>query len=408
MDIRSLLRFSIRSLRRNIVRSGLAGLGIAVGVGAVVTMVSIGEGAKARVEQSLAGLDGNLLTVGTLIPRKYWIEGRPPTLPIMDRLTVEDFRALEDVLRPAAVGTIHGTTRAEVSANGRAIKSTIVGTDTAGFALSPNRIKVGVQFSARDVAAAMNVCVITQYLANSLFQDRVDARGKSVYVASVRFVVVGILQRQTANDGAPVAGAEDSTLYVPYTTLIRRIDPHPEIGFSFKPHNPALANVLTMQVEDVLEGRRGKRNATFAVSSQAQIIRVYNDSVRTMTALLASVASVALLVGGIGIMNIVLVSVTERTREIGIRVALGTRQRSIRLQFLVESTLLTSVGGAFGVLVGIAAAFALAEFNEWPLRITLASILVALGFSTCVGLFFGYYPAQQAAGLNPVEALRSG
>lgn len=404
MNFWIVLKVALRNLRRTPLRTSLTTLGIVIGVAAVIAMVSIGSGARAQVEEQFAAFDTNRLTVTAQVPRSLWREGRLPSLRPGQGLTLEDYAAIRaDVPGIAAASVEVRASAGEVNAHGRTSEANLQGIDADGFEIESREVMRGSAFGKADVKAAGTVCLITESLAEHLF-DRKDPLGRLVRVQSTPFVVIGVVADDRRFAWRP--GQQDTTVFIPYTSLLRRLDRNASISIALKADDPANLGRLRQAVITLLERRRGTRTAEFVAESFAEGIEAYIESRRTMTRLLGAIAGISLLVGGIGIMNIMLVSVTERTREIGLRMAIGTRGRDILRQFLIESMVLSVLGGALGIALGAGVARLLTRLNDWPTVITPESILVAFLCSAVIGIVFGYYPARQAARLDPIDALR--
>lgn len=406
MHLLIIIRVALRSLRRTSLRSGLTVLGIIIGVAAVIAMVSIGNGAKARIERTLASIDINRILLNASMPRRLWRNGEPIPVPPNDGLRLEDYTAIRNEISGIAAASVQVFARdVTLAAQGRSSHGQVIGFDVDGVRLSSRKILRGASFGETDVRSVSAVCLISNFVARNLF-DSENPLGQLVRVKGVPFLVIGVLADSGPSD-ATGAMPGDSTVLIPYTSLMQRLERNPPIIIVIKAFNPGELARIQQQVSDLLERRRGERQAEFVAGNVETAVRSYREGTRTMVLLLGSIAGISLLVGGIGVMNIMMVSVTERTREIGIRLAIGTRCRDVLRQFLIESTVLTIIGGVLGIVVGIGAAFVLSYLNGWPTRITITSVVGAFLCSAIVGIFFGYYPARQAARLDPIEALRS-
>jgi putative ABC transport system permease protein len=413
MNLWIILKVALRSLRRTLLRSSLTALGIIIGVASVIAMVSIGNGAKAQVEEMLSKLDSNRLTLHAIPPfaemfnpKGYRAPGRK------EGLTIEDYRAMRAELPILGLSTpqFYSNSGGTVQANGRSSSSRVIGIDTDGFNLYSRVLSSGTSFGDSDVERAASVCLISDFMRQTLFPDK-DPIGEPLRISGIPFIIIGVMADGEADPYQSMmgGGGGDTQVYVPYTSLLLRLDRNAENGMSIilKPKLPSQLGRLQEQVNDLMERRRGSRTMNFMTGNMTQAIEAFNESSRTMTLLLAAVGGISLLVGGVGIMNIMLVSVTERTREIGIRLAIGTRGRDVLRQFLIEAVILSLLGGMMGILLGIGVAHAITSFNGWPTEVTLSSIVAAFLCAAGIGIFFGFYPARQAARLDPVEALRS-
>jgi len=403
-----IVRVALRSLRRTMLRSGLTALGIIVGVAAVIAMVSIGNGARAQVESVFAGLDSNQLIVTAMTPRSQWKLGVPAPLPRGDGLTVEDDIAINREIPGVALTSVQvfASTVTEAKAHGRRSDITVMGLDSGGTALIGGRLVSGTDFGPFDVKGVASVALISEFVSENLFADE-DPVGRLIHIQNSPFTIIGVMADRYRADPAKGLITGDTSVILPYTTLLRRLSPNASMGIVVKADDPTQLGFLQQQVTDLLEKRRGRRKAEFTTGNVAEVVRASQEGSKTMTLLLGAVGGISLLVGGIGIMNIMLVSVTERTREIGIRLAIGTRGRDVLQQFLIEAMILSVIGGTIGVVLGVGAANVITYVNGWPTQVSIESIIGAFLCSAAVGIFFGYYPAREAARLDPIEALRA-
>ncbi len=396
-------RIALRALRRNKLRSVLTALGIIIGVGAVIAMVGIGNGAKAQVDAQIASLGKNVIIIwaGNVTSGGVRMgQGNAGTLLMRD---VEGIA--QEIPGVAAVSP-------EVWLGGRAIAGSqnwntrMLGESPEYFTIRQWPFMAGMSFTEQDVRGATKVCVLGKTVADQLFGDE-DPIGQVVRIWSVPMVVVGVL----APKGMSVMGTDqDDVIYAPYTSVMKRFLRTNNLrAINVQTTSQDLLTPVQRQIEALLREHHHispPREDDFTVRNQEEIAQMATATTRVMTLLLAAIASVSLMVGGIGIMNIMLVSVTERTREIGIRMAVGAHARDILLQFLIEAITLSSLGGILGIVIGIGAAKALSLLAGWPTLISMPAIVVAFLFSAAVGVFFGFYPARKASQLDPIEALR--
>jgi putative ABC transport system permease protein len=400
MHFANTLRVALRALRRNTMRSILTALGIIIGVGAVITMVSIGNGAKAQVEAQVASLGQNLITV---FPGSFTSGGMRSGFGFSPTLTPEDMDAIA-----ADVQDIDGISpeirdRNQVLANGLNWSTNVngVGPDYPYIRSWP--VAQGAMFSEQEIKSLGKVAVIGKTIADQLFPNE-DPVGQTIRIRNLPFRIVGVLSPK----GFSIMGSDqDDVVLVPYTSHMRRISRRTYVSqILIQASSPDKLDKVKQAVEDLLTQRRRGREPDFTVRTQEEIAATATQTSKTMTLLLAAIAGVSLVVGGIGIMNIMLVSVTERTREIGIRLAIGAHGRDVLTQFLIEAILLSSLGGVIGVILGIASSEFVSRYNNWPVLVSPASVIVAVTFSAVVGIFFGFYPARKAAQLDPIDALR--
>ncbi len=392
---------SLRALRRNKMRSFLTALGIIIGVGAVITMVSIGNGAKAQVEAQVASLGNNVISV---FPGSATTSGARGGMGSSNTLTVDDALAIQrEILGAVAVSPElrHGD---QVLGNGLNWRTQIHGVAPDFLSIRAWSIRAGDIFSEADVRSNAKVCVIGDTIARQLYPD-IDPLGQTLRIRNIPFRIVGVL----SSKGYNYFGADqDDVVLVPYSSFMTRV-----FRWRRTVNNILIeassAEAMPRIQEDItalLAQRRSGREPDFTVRNQLELAAAASETSRTMTQLLAGIAFVSLVVGGIGIMNIMLVSVTERTREIGIRLAIGAHDRDVRLQFLIEAMILSAMGGIIGVILGVTVSEMLSHFNGWPVLVSTESVVVAVAFSAAVGVGFGFYPAHKAAKLDPIDALR--
>ncbi len=398
-----ILKAAFRALRRNKLRTVLTMLGIIIGVGAVIAMVGIGNGAKAQVQSRIAALGQNVIMVFSGSVNRggvYSGFGGAGTL------TVDDALAMEKEVPGVSAVSPEVRSGAQIMAGNNNWSTSIMGEGVGYLTIRQWDIEDGMMFTDADVRAAAKVCVLGKTTADKLFPED-DPVGKTIRIKNVPMKVLGVLKAK----GASMFGSDqDDTVIVPYTTGMKRF-----AGVT----TLRSINVQAATAEQMAEVQNGiaellrqrhriqpGRDDDFMMRNQQEIAETMSATTEVMTALLAAIASVSLLVGGIGIMNIMLVSVTERTREIGIRMAVGARGRDILLQFLIEAVALSSTGGLLGILTGVGGAKLITMIKQWPTLVSPQSILIAFAFSAAVGVFFGFYPARKASQLDPIDALR--
>jgi putative ABC transport system permease protein len=408
MFVLASIRIALRALRVNKLRSALTMLGIVIGVGAVIAMVAIGSGASQRISEQIASIGSNLLIV---LPGSATSGGMRMGHGSTMTLTEEDARAIATEV-PGVV-TASGSMRgvAQIVFGNQNWSTAIQGTMPDYLEIRDWELDSGRFFTQEDADGATKVAVLGQTVKESLFGDG-DAIGQIIRIKKVPFTVIGILTRK----GQSTWGQDqDDTVVIPLSTAKKRVLGVSQANARFvgviqiKVASPDLLQDVQQQATDLLRQRHRLQpfqDNDFDVRNLAETFAVQAESSRTMTLLLGAIASVSLLVGGIGIMNIMLVSVTERTREIGLRMAVGARSRDILWQFLVEAVTLALVGGILGILLGVGGSALIATLAKWSTLITPTSIAVAFGSSAFIGIFFGYFPARKAAYLDPIEALR--
>lgn len=405
ISIAETTRISFRALMANKTRSALTMLGIIIGVGAVIMMFAIGSGANRQISDRFSSMGSNMIMVrpGAGQGPGGVRGGSVNTLSVEDAIAIG--RECDAVSYAAPV---YGG-NAQIVYGNQNWSTGVTGTTPDYLFVRDWSIESGTVFTEQDVRSATKVCVIGQTIVENLFGDE-DPIGKTIRIKSVPVVVVGVLGTIGAN---AMGRDEDDLVLVPVSTAQRRLFSSPWAGsvsnIMIKAGSADLLDAAQEQVESLLRMRhriRPGETDDFSVRNLAQMVENAKSATRILTLLLTAVAGVSLLVGGIGIMNIMLVSVTERTREIGIRMALGAKTIDIRLQFLVEALMLSLAGGFIGILLGVAGAMVISKGFGWAVEISTFSIVLAFGFSALVGVSFGYYPAWRASLLNPIEALR--
>lgn len=403
MTSASALKIAGRALARNTMRSALTMLGMIIGVGAVITMVSIGQGAKAQVEAQIATIGSNMLMIFPGSTRQGAVRGGSGT---MTTLTEADAKAIEEEVSAVRWAAPSLRTSAQVVSGNQNWSTGIIGSTPDYFIIRDWSFESGSAFTQSALSGAAKAAVIGKTVALNLFGMQ-DPVGETIRIGNVPFKVVGVLSPK----GQSTQGQDqDDTVVIPLTTLQKRIMGVTHIGMILvsanSPEETAVAEeetrLLLRQRHRILSGEEDD----FRVRNMTEIASAAESSSEVMTLLLGSIASVSLIVGGIGIMNIMLVSVTERTREIGIRMAVGARGRDILLQFLMEAVVLSLTGGLLGIALGMAGSKIISTVVQWPTIVSLQSIFLASAFSIAIGIFFGLYPARRAASLDPIEALR--
>jgi putative ABC transport system permease protein len=405
--ILTLVAEGVAALRINLVRSVLTMLGVIIGVGAVIAMVSLGAGAQSRVAEQIQSLGSNLIVVRAGAATQGAARlGRGSRAS----LTEDDARALRDVAGVVAVAPIvRGTLQAEYASLNSA--TTLYGVTPEYLEARDWNVVAGRILTADDVVGTAKVALIGQSLAEDLF-DGAEALGQIVRLAKMPFTVVGVLEpKGQSNSGSD----QDDVILVPISTAKKQVLGVGR-GSPGSVHSIAVKVASAEEMKGTEEGMRRllrdrhrirpNEEDDFSLRNLADILEAQEESSRVLTLLLAAIASVSLVVGGIGIMNVMLMSVIERTREIGVRMAVGARARDILTQFLLEAVTLSVIGGALGAAVGIGASLAIGYFAGWTIVVRPAAVILAVGFAGAVGVFFGFYPARKAARLDPIEALR--
>ena len=399
-------RVALRALGRNKLRSFLTTLGMVIGVSAVIAMVAIGDGAKARVEESFAAMGSNMLII---LPGTTSMGGAQGGFGSMPTITWDDLHAIQTDVPAVRYAAPVLRTSAQVLSEDQNWGTSVSGTTPDYFAIRNWAVARGVGITASDVDSGNKVAVLGQTVVDKLYGTNADPVGQQVRIKNIPFQVVGVLVKKGQS---PVGQDYDDAVFVPSTTFQTKIQGGLKNYLSGTIYVGA-AGSDTQRAENQIRGLLRDRHHLgssadddFSIRNLAEMANAQQEGTRTLTTLLASIAAVSLLVGGIGIMNIMLVSVTERTREIGVRMAVGAKSGDILLQFLAEALVLAVMGGIIGVLLGLGAAWRLAASFGWPVMFRPDVILIAVGFSGLVGVGFGLYPARKASALDPIQALR--
>jgi putative ABC transport system permease protein len=397
---------SLSTLTLNKLRTGLAMLGIVIGIGSVIALVSLGQATQQQIQNQIQSLGANLLTVS---PTGSSQGGVRQALGGGTTLTYNDAKAIEsDKTQITTITAVSPelSQRAQVTTGQNNSNTQIVGATPAYTTVHKVEMQEGAFFSDRDVLGMTKVTVIGPTVAENLFPDGSTPIGKTMRIQGQTFTIIGL----TVSKGGTGFNNQDDIIYVPLTTAQKQLFGSNYLSsISLQAKSPEVMTEAQNQVGYFLLARHKISDASeadFSIFSQQDILNTATATTGTFTTLLSGIAAISLLVGGIGIMNIMLVTVTERTREIGLRKALGARKQTIVTQFLLESVILTFIGGIFGMLLGISASFAFSLFTKSIFVISPTSILLAIGVSAIIGILFGWYPARRAANLQPIEALR--
>jgi putative ABC transport system permease protein len=405
MDLLMIIRVAFRALVRNKMRAALTMLGIIIGVSAVIAMVSIGQGAQASVQAQIESIGTNLLFVSAGAQNVGGVRSGAGDTGT-NTLTVEDLDAIKREVPSVSMVTPAVNARSQLVSGNANSNTSLQGVSEQYPDIRKWTVQSGAFFTDADVRTAARVIVIGQTVADNLFPGA-DPVGQTLRVMNLPFQVVGVMTRK----GQDQQGRDqDDIAFAPYTTVQKKVLGSPRLQVAYVSAISQDATYTAQsQITDLLRQRHklsGSDPDDFTVRNMTDIADAANATSNTMTILLACIAGVSLLVGGIGIMNIMLVSVTERTREIGIRMAIGARSSAVRSQFLIESIVLSLTGGIFGIVLGIIVSLAIPKMLGWPTLVSSMAIVGSAIFSVAVGVFFGYYPARKAAALDPIEALR--
>ncbi|MBI5407540.1 MAG: ABC transporter permease [Nitrospirae bacterium] len=406
INIPSTLKIALRALKVNKMRSALTMLGIIIGVGAVITMLAVGRGASQKISEQIASIGSNLIMIlpgATTAGGLRMGAGTQPTLSVADAEAIKkECPAVSDVAPDLSGG-------AQIVYGNQNWSTVVRGTTPGILTVRDWPLALGRSFTEQDVKGASKVCLLGQTVVENLFRD-MDPVGRILRIKKLPFTVIGVL---TKKGQSPQGQDQDDIIYVPVTTAQKKL-----FGTAFpgmvriimvKAMSPEALDPAEKQITALLRQRHRigpKQEDDFTVRNLTQMMQTQEQAAKVMSLLLGAIASVSLLVGGIGIMNIMLVSVTERTREIGIRMAIGAKTWDIRLQFMIEALTLSLTGGVAGIILGLGGSKILSVLAGWSTIVSPLSILLAFGFSGLVGIFFGFYPAYKASLLNPIEALR--
>ena len=402
MSIIMTFRIALKALNRNKMRTVLTMLGMIIGVGAVITMVALGRGAQSTIEEQVKSAGTNLININA---GNFSQGGVRQGQGFATTLTPADAQALRQV--PGVQYVSAGVnSRSQVIAGNQNWSTQIQGADVELPLIRNWPLKHGAFFTAHDVTSAAKVAVLGTTVSDTLFGPDADPAGQIVRIRNQPFKVIGVL---ASKGQGPFGQDQDDMVMVPYTTVQKKLQGIQHIQNITVSSETADTAPVAAAIADALRTQHKLQPGEpddFMVRTQEEIASVRTETTKTMTTLLASIAGVSLMVGGIGIMNIMLVSVTERTREIGLRMAIGARGKDVLLQFLVEAVVISLFGGLIGIAMGFGLSAAVKKFMEWPTVIPSNAIAMAFGFSAATGVFFGFYPARKAAQLDPIEALR--
>jgi len=405
MRIFSTIIAALRALRRNKMRSVLTALGIIIGVAAVISMISIINGAKSQLESQIASLGQNVVLV---FSGNFSAGGVRSGMGGAGTLTVEDALAIQKEVRGVIAVSPEVRDRKQVLANGLNWSTQILGEGPDYLTIRSWPLTSGSIFTEQDIRSTNKVCIIGQTIVNQLFPAD-DPIGQTLRIQNIPFKVLGVLSIK----GLSIQGSDqDDVVIIPYTSEMKRVSKRTNLnGVNVQAESAEAEKQVESDIADLLRQRHRITDTSgheddFTIRGQDEIQNAVSAQANTMTYLLGGIAGVSLLVGGIGIMNIMLVSVTERTREIGIRMAVGAHGRDILAQFLIEAVVLSLIGGGLGVLLGIGSAQMFSHLNHWTTLVSTSSVVISLLFSGAVGIFFGFYPARKAAQLDPIDALR--
>ncbi len=397
-------RIALKALARNKMRTALTMLGMIIGVSAVITLVALGTGAQTQIEQQIRAGGTNMVTV---MAGNFTMGGVRGGIGMASSLKIEDLEAIRKEIPNIQYLAPGVNTRVQVIAGNQNWSTRLEGTDVDFPLIREWPVRYGVFFSPQDVSSAAKVAVLGKTVSDQLFGPDVDPTGQMIRIRNQPFKVIGVM---ATKGQAAMGNDQDDTIFAPYTTVQKRLQGQQNIqnitiSAASADAVPQVADAVAVVMRNQHKLVAGEPD-DFTVRTQEEIADIRTASIETFTQLLAGIAAVSLLVGGIGIMNIMLVSVTERTREIGIRLAIGAKGRDVLLQFLVEAVVISLLGGGIGIALGFGMADLMTRVWEFPTSVPPNAVAMAFGFSAITGIFFGFYPAKKAAALDPIVALR--
>ncbi|MBR4925717.1 MAG: ABC transporter permease [Prevotella sp.] len=410
MNYTNLLKIALVAIAANKMRSFLTALGIIIGIASVITMLAIGQGTKQSIQANISEMGSNMIMIS---PGADMRGGVRQDASSMETLKLSDYEAIKDECSYVkAVSPLVNRSGQWIYGNNNT-PSTLYGINQDYLEIRQISVNNGEMFTDADIKSSAKVCILGQTVADNLFPDDSDPIGKVVRFNSIPFRVIGVLKKKGYNS---MGMDQDDLVLAPYTTVMKRILAQTYLGsIQCSAITEGVTDKAIDQITQILRRNHKLKDATenseadeddFNIRSQEELSSMMNSTTNMLTVLLGCVAGISLIVGGIGIMNIMYVSVTERTREIGLRMSVGARGIDILNQFLIEAILLSLTGGVIGVLLGLGASYAINLFARWPVSVELWTIIMSFGVCTFTGVFFGWYPAKKAAQLDPIEAIR--
>ena len=403
MRIANLLKIAFKALNNNKLRCFLTMLGIIIGVASVITMLAIGQGSKDSISAQISEMGSNMIMIH---PGSMQRGGVRQSADDMQTLTVADYESLRQIAGVAAVSPSVNSGGQFVNGNNN-YPSTVYGITPEYLDIRKFSVREGAMFTDHDIKSAAKVCVLGKTVADNLLPDGTDPVGRVIRFGKIPMTVVGLLESKGTNS---MGQDQDDVVLAPYTTVMKRILAIDYVqGIFASAVDESQTDDVIGAITETLRSRHRLRDDAdndFEIRSQQELSEMMNSASDMMTVLLACIAGISLLVGGIGIMNIMYVSVTERTREIGLRMSIGARGVDILSQFLIEAVIISVSGGVIGVIVGVVATWVVNYVAHWPVNIQLYAVALSFAVCTVTGVFFGWYPARKAAGLDPIEAIR--
>ena len=404
MNVTNLLKIALRALANNKLRAFLTMLGIIIGVASVITMLAIGQGSKKSIQTQIAEMGSNMIMIHPGAEMRGGVRQDPSA---MQTLKLDDFKSLQDETNFLSAVSPNVSSSGQLINGANNYPSSVTGVSPEYLEIRQLSIENGTMFTNADIQSSAKVCVIGKTIVDNLFPDGSDPIGKVIRFNKIPFKVVGVLKSKGYNS---MGMDQDDVVLAPYTTVMKRLLAVTYLqGIFASALTEDMTDNATEEITAILRKNHKLKESDdddFTIRSQQELSTMLNTTTDLMTTLLACIAGISLVVGGIGIMNIMYVSVTERTREIGLRMSVGARGIDILSQFLIEAILISITGGIIGILIGIGASFAVKNIAHWPIYIQSWSVLLSFAVCTITGVFFGWYPAQKASNLDPIVAIR--
>lgn len=404
MNIKNLLKIALKALNNNKMRCFLTMLGVIIGVGAVIAMLAIGQGSKNSIKAQISEMGSNMIMIFPGAERRGGVRQSSDD---MQTLKPSDYEALLNQATTIAhiTPTVNGSGQ-WINGNNN-YPSQAQGVNSQYLEISQRKMAEGEMFTESDIKSAAKVCVLGKTLVDNLFPDGSDPVGKIVRFGKIPMTVIGVLEEKGYNT---MGRDQDDLALVPYTTVMKRVLATDYLqGIQASAINEEMTDRTIEEITEILRQQHKLRDGeedNFTIRSMQELAEMISSTSSMMTVLLAAVAGISLLVGGIGIMNIMIVSVTERTREIGLRMSIGARGRDIMMQFLIEAVIISVTGGILGIQLGSAATWLISFIAHWPVQIDPSSVVLSFMVCTLIGIIFGFYPAAKASNLDPIEAIR--
>ena len=404
MNVTNLLKIALRALANNKLRAFLTMLGIIIGVASVITMLAIGQGSKKSIQTQIAEMGSNMIMIHPGAEMRGGVRQDPSA---MQTLKLDDFKSLQDETNFLSAVSPNVSSSGQLINGANNYPSSVTGVSPEYLEIRQLSIENGTMFTNADIQSSAKVCVIGKTIVDNLFPDGSGPIGKVIRFNKIPFKLVGVLKSKGYNS---MGMDQDDVVLAPYTTVMKRLLAVTYLqGIFASALTEDMTDNATEEITAILRKNHKLKESDdddFTIRSQQELSTMLNTTTDLMTTLLACIAGISLVVGGIGIMNIMYVSVTERTREIGLRMSVGARGIDILSQFLIEAILISITGGIIGILIGIGASFAVKNIAHWPIYIQSWSVLLSFAVCTITGVFFGWYPAQKASNLDPIDAIR--